>query len=74
MSFSLTDNVIGMWHSAVALSKLRLYIYGEVDRTDGHRTYIKKGDMLINLLAEHHYNKLSQTTNSKDITTIKLIS
>ncbi len=72
--FSLTDNIINVWHSAIALSKLRAFIYGDVDRTGGRESDIEKGGMLLNLLAEYHYNKLINVINVQDITTIKKIS
>ena len=71
LGFSLTNNVINVWHSATALSKLRAYIYGEVDRANGRETYIKKGGMLINILTEYHYDKLTRKAGIQDITTIK---
>ncbi len=74
LGFSLTDNVINVWYSAAALSKLRSYIYGKVDRTGGRESYIEKGGMLINLLTEYHYVKLTKINNSQDIKTISKIS
>ena len=71
--FSLTDNIINVWHSATALSKLRAYIYGFKDRTGGREAYIDKGGMLLNLLTEYHYSKLTNNS-SQNITSIKKIS
>jgi len=71
--FSLTDNCVNVWHSATALSKLRAYIYGFKDRTGGREAYIEKGGMLLNVLVEHHYDKLTKRSSSQDISTIKKI-
>ncbi|RLD84294.1 MAG: hypothetical protein DRJ07_05160 [Bacteroidetes bacterium] len=72
--FSLTDNVVNVWYSATALAKLRAFIYGDVDRTGGRESYIEKGGMLINILTEYHYNKLSKKDSSLDVSMIKKIS
>ena len=72
--YSLTDNVINVWHSAAALAKLRAFIYGDVDRTGGRESYIEKGGMLLNILTEYHYHKLSKKDGSQGISTIKKIS
>ncbi|MEN8119738.1 MAG: hypothetical protein ABFS35_05305 [Bacteroidota bacterium] len=74
VGFSLTDNVINVWHSATALAKLRGYIYGVVDQTGGRSSYIEKGGMLLNLIVEYHYNMLTRNNSSQDITSIKKIS
>lgn len=72
--FSLTDNVINVWNNSTALSKLRTFIYGNVDRINDREIYVKKGGMLLNLLAEYHYNMLILENSSQEISTIKKTS
>ena len=70
----MADNVINVWHSSTALSKLRAFIYGNVDRTGSRESYIEKGGMLLNILTEYHYNMLILENSSQEISTIKKTS